>query len=53
MKTICEDLLNLDEAIKAIKSIDDPIDLLVNNAAFIFVKDNVLDITEDEINEYV
>ena len=46
-------MLNLDEAIKAIESIGDRIDLLVNNAAFTFHNDNVLDITEDEINKYV
>jgi NAD(P)-dependent dehydrogenase (short-subunit alcohol dehydrogenase family) len=43
----------LDEAVKAIESTDDRIDLLVNNAAYILPQCSVLDVTEDEINKYV
>ncbi|CAB3992661.1 Hypothetical predicted protein, partial [Paramuricea clavata] len=53
IKTICADLLNLDEAVKAIESTDDHIDLLVNNAAQITPQCSVLDITEDELNKTI
>lgn len=52
IKTICADLFDLDEAIKAVKSIDDNIDFLVNNAAYLAHTPNVLDLTEEEINKY-
>ena len=44
--------MNLDEAVKAIESLDDHIDLLVNNAAYTIHIENFLEVTEDEINKY-
>ncbi|CAB3990735.1 L-xylulose reductase [Paramuricea clavata] len=52
IKTICADLLNLDEAVKAIESTDDHIDLLVNNAGYL-VHMNILDVTENEISKAI
>lgn len=49
IQTICADLLNLEESIKAVEAAGH-IDLLVNNAAYVFRK-SMLEITQDEIEK--
>ncbi|XP_028403564.1 L-xylulose reductase-like [Dendronephthya gigantea] len=53
IKTICADLFDLNETIKAVESISDHIDFLVNNAAYCTHTPNVLDLTEEEINKAI
>ncbi|XP_046849020.1 L-xylulose reductase-like [Xenia sp. Carnegie-2017] len=49
---VVADLMKLDDAIKAIEATGEPIDLLVNNAAMVILKET-LDVTDDDIDRSV
>ena len=46
---VVADLMKLDDAIKAIEATGEPIDLLVNNAAMVILKET-LNVTDDDID---
>ena len=49
---VVADLIKLDEAVKAIEATGEHIDLLVNNAGLVVLKETI-DVTEEEIDRYV
>ena len=44
--------MKLDEAVKAIEATGEHIDLLVNNAGLVILKETI-DVTEEDIDQYV
>jgi NADP-dependent 3-hydroxy acid dehydrogenase YdfG len=49
---VVADLMKLDEAVKAIEATGEHIDLLVNNAGLIVLKETI-DVTEEDIDRYI
>jgi NADP-dependent 3-hydroxy acid dehydrogenase YdfG len=49
---VVADLMKLDEAVKAIEATGEHIDLLVNNAGLVILKETI-DVTEEDIDQYV
>jgi NADP-dependent 3-hydroxy acid dehydrogenase YdfG len=49
---VVADLMKLDEAVKAIEATGEHIDLLVNNAGLVVLKETI-DVTEEDIDRYV
>jgi NADP-dependent 3-hydroxy acid dehydrogenase YdfG len=49
---VVADLMKLDEAVKAIEATGEHIDLLVNNAGLVILKETI-DVTEEDIDRYV
>ena len=49
---VVADLMKLDEAVKAIEATGEHIDLLVNNAGLVILKETI-DVTVEDIDQYV
>ncbi len=49
---VVADLMKLDEAVKAVEATGEHIDLLVNNAGLVILKETI-DVTEEDIDRYV